>query len=296
MTNCTYTTPSGFQLHARSYWGAHTGFGYTYINTSIAEAKSSSAPSIFTMGVITFDNSDALAGGTGGICDTTWQDTVRAYDCFFDLCAMSYENYTYVDGSIQPGQMRISRLNRTEPGPDSQDLLEYETVDEGFPGNQTYYFNVLDQMQIMESFAEFLNVEWGTEVQTEVFTAALYNSGNVTGTTSSMAEAMTYRLMQGPNSTMLYGNVTEAKTYIHVQWPWLSLSFVLVVFSVVFLLVTMLVTRAAQQLAWKSSLAPLLYADSRLSPTASGLGRSWTTEQRATRVDTIRLGLGKDWR
>lgn len=297
VTNCTYTTPAGFELHSRSYWGAHTGFGYTYINSSVGEAKTSTAPSIFTMGIITFDNSDALAAGsrTGGLCDTSWQDTLTAYDCAFDLCAMSYENYSYVDGSIKPGQKRISRLNRTEM---VGELFKYETLDKSFPGNQTYYMNYMDVMRIMDSFSELLDVSYTTLIQTQPFTTALYNSNNITGTTSSMAEAMTYRLMQGPNSTTLYGNVTEAKTYIHVQWPWLSLTFILLIFSTVFLLVTILVTHAAQQLVWKSSLAPLLYADSNLTPTeADGkMGRSWTMDQRAMRVDTIRSGLSKRWR
>lgn len=293
VTNCTYTTPLGFQLHARSYWGTHTGFGYTYINSSIGEAKTTTAPSIFTMGVITFDNAAALAQNYSGLCDTSWQDTMKAYDCAFDLCAMSYENYTYVDGKIQPGQRRISRLSRNGM---VGELFTYETVDKSFPGNQSYYLNYMDRTSIADGFSDLLDVGYLTETQTAPFTTALYNSDNLTETTSSMAEAITYSLMQGPNSTVLYGNVTEAKTYIHVQWPWLSLTFALLFFSNVFLLVTILVTHAAHQLAWKSSLAPLLYADSNLRPAREELGRSWTMEQRAMRVNTIRSGLGKNWR
>lgn len=291
LTNCTYTTPGGLELHARSYFGAHTGFGYTSINTTVTSAGSSTSPTLFRLGIITFDDTDALSGGTGA-CDISWQDTLKAYDCSFDLCAMSYENYSYVDGKLQAGQRRISTLNRTDM---VGELLKYETIDGDFPGNQTYYFNVLDQSAIQTSFMQFFQVTYATATQTAVFTSALYNSDNITGTMSSMAEAMTYRVMQGPNSTVLYGNVTESKTFIHVQWPWLSLTFVLVVFSTGFLLVTVLVTSATQQLAWKSSLSPLLYADGGLGAASAGLpGRSWTREQKEARVNTIRSGLSRN--
>lgn len=290
LTNCTYTTPSGLDLYAHSSFGAHSGFTYTSINTTAFAGRTTS--SIMIMGVITFDNAAALAG-TSPVCDTSWQDTLTVYECSLDICAVSYENYSYVDGSLQDGQKRYSRLNRTVM---VGEMLMYETLDESFPGNQTYSVNVHDEEAIMQSLLTFFATQYMSESVTNVFTSALYNSGNVSQSMTNMAEAMSYQLMQGPNNTMAYGNVTETHTYIHVQWPWLSLTFALVIFSGALLLATILITNKAHQLAWKSSLAPLLFADSLLSPVGDGLGRSWTREHRARRVETIMSGLQKKWR
>lgn len=291
-TNCTYTTPSGLDLYAYSTYSAHSGFSYTTINTTAIQGQTTS--SIAAMGVITFDDADKLdPNRSGGVCDTKWLDSLTVYDCSIDLCAVSYENFSYVDGSLQEGQKRFSRLNETVM---DGELFVYETLDAGFPGNQTYVVNVHDMEAIKESLLDFFATQFESETVTDVFTSALYNSGNVSRTMRSVAEAMSYQLMQGPNATLAYGNVTETQTFIRVQWPWLSLTFVLVAAAGVLLLATILITRAAHQLAWRSSLAPLLFADGLLSPVGDGLGRSWTAEHRSRRVETIRSGLQKKWR
>lgn len=294
LTNCTYTTPSGFSLYAYSFFNAHQGWGYSTINTSVSMvADNVTAASLFAMGLVTFNNSLELAQAETGACDSSWQDTLKAYDCFMDLCAISYENYSYVDGSLQEGTIRTSQLNKTDMVGYS---LVYETLDKDFPGNQSYYFNANDAEDILSELQIFFNTKFESEDVTSVFQTALYNSGNVSRSLDYAGQAMTYRFMQGPNTTMVYGNVTQTETYIHVQWPWLSLTFVLVILSSILLFATIIITHKAHQLVWKSSLAPLMYADSRLSPVGGKLGRAWTMEERGTRIDTIRSGLSKQWR
>lgn len=293
LSNCTYTTPSGFSLYAYSFFNAHQGWGYSTINTTVnMQADNVTAASLLAMGVITFNNSIEIAQAESNACEVSWQDTIKAYDCFLDLCAISYENYSYVDGSLQDGTIRTSGLNKTDM---VGYTLLYETLDKDFPGNQSYYFNANDAEEILAELQTFFNTAFESQDVTSVFQNALYNSGNVSRSMDYAAQAITYRIMQGPNTTMVYGNVTETETYIHVQWPWLSLTFVLVIFSTILLCVIIIITHKVHQMAWKSSLAPLMYADSRLSPVGGKLGRTWTMEERETRIDTIRSGLSKQW-
>lgn len=292
LTNCTYQTPGGFELYSRSYYDVHHGFGYTSINTTFnMSAEAVTGATFLSMGIVTFDNSDMLSDDADA-SDITWQSTLRAYECLLDVVAMSFDNYTYLNGALQNGTLRTSALNNTGGFADGTTAVIMNTLDETFPGNQTYLVNVFDFQAIEQGLMSVLAPEPSS---TSIFAQALYNTGDVLLAMDYMAEAMTYRLMQGPNSTTVYGDVLENETYIRVRWPWLSLTFVLVLISAVFLLITVFITYRSRQYAWKSSLAPLMYADSSLrSLTIKGaLGRTWTTEQRAKRVDTIRSGLMK---
>lgn len=236
------------------------------------------------MGMVTFNNSDMLYMSANA-CDTSWQDTVTVYQCFWDLCAMSYENYTYVNGALRNGVFRSSPMNSTIA--ESIPTNSIAPLDKSFPGNHSYYFSSTDSLNIADGLIDIFGQD--------IIKSALYNSGNVSRSMEYAGEAISYRFMQGPNSTVLYGNVTEVETHIHVQWQWLSLTFVLVFVSAVFLFATMYITHKAHQHAWKSSLAPLLYADSQLSPNGARLGRDWTIDHQTMRVDTIRSGLIKKW-
>lgn len=191
------------------------------------------------------------------------------------------------------GSIRTSKLNMTTSG----ETIVYQTLNETFPGNQTYTVNSFDIDAITSGLANFFDTATYSEYQTNLFTTALYNGGDIPTTAARMAAAMTYRLMQGPNTTAVHGDMLLTETYIHVQWPWLTLMIALAVLAVVFLLVTIVLTRRARQLAWKSSLAPLLYADSTLLRLGVGrAGQRWCMDhdQQVERINTIRSGLTKE--
>lgn len=105
-----------------------------------------------------------------------------------------------------------------------------------------------------------------------------------------MATGITYNMMSRPNATLSLGQVFKTETFIRVHWEWVTLSIITVVSSVVLLTVTIVKTCLAHQRAWKSSLAPLLYADSTMVIGKNG-GRGWGEEDKLQRKAVISTGL-----
>lgn len=215
---------------------------------------------------------------------TAWQATMTAYECSFNLCAWSFSNWSYVNGILQTGRTSQSLLNHTsgEDDPDFESYIHYQTLDPSFPANQTYTILNLDRDSMRSNF-EIL-------VETDYFVNSLYESNDDVPTgLDNLATGTTYNMMSGPNATQTLGLVTQYQTYIHVQWPWLSLSVALVVASIVLLAMTIFKTEKANLYAWKSSLEPLIFADSsRYTSEERDDARAWSQEYRSRRAKTIK--------
>ena len=237
---------------------AHSGFQHTTLNITVNQTGFSGGfTSLVTIGMIRFAKGD-LENGT--FEDTSWPDTLAAYEYSYYPCARAYSDWTSVNGTVVPGATQESRLNQTGMGP----VVSYTALEKGFPINTTYMINMLD----LEAMQSALFTVYGSNAKNAdsiSFTAGLYNSPNITRTVENIATGMSYRMLWGPNATAVFGEVFAVQTYMRIHWFWLLLTVALEVCTCLFLVSVIIATSRAGQRAWKSSLAPLLYNDVMIS-------------------------------
>lgn len=240
--------------------------------------------------MIWFDTNSSQSSGPG----TDWQSTMEAYECSLELCAYAFINWTYNSGVLIPGDTLHSPLNHTagEEVEFSMDVLSYQVVDPDFPdaNSTTYSINDLDLSGLFENFEVLFETDYIAE-------SVYQTSSNLSATFDNFATGMTYNMMSGPNATLALGLALENMTYIHVRWPWLTLCVSMPVLSTLFLAFTIFKTQRAEIQAWKSSLQPLLFADSNMRRHDTGgtldpavdrdVTRVWSEEHKTQRVMSI---------
>lgn len=298
---CTYTTPSGYSLGSYAQYENGSLDSRTNFNMSVSgTGYAASGVQILGMGAIIFsyidgDNPSNYATNLG--CYGSGQRTMHAFDCHYQICALSFEGFAYTLDEIQYGALRSSPLNyigRPQNQVDSS-IGILEPLDPDFPGNHTYVMNIDNLASMKEAAFDLFGY---TILQAASLSDKVIDVADLTSILGGIGNAMTYRIMQGPNSIRVYGNILQNDTFIHVQWVWLSLSLVLEVITTVLLLTTILLTRRAQQLVWKSKLAPLLYSDSGLSGFERAqwmkLKNGSLQKAKTVRVDAIRIWLTKN--
>lgn len=286
----------------------YTSFGLNYptLNTSTSE-EPNTYPSIknsvvnmttmstlYNMNFVRFDSAEDI-GMDAKANRTNWMKTMTAHECVFELCAWSFTNWSHLDGALQEGVVAQSKLKIREATVETrfwdQDApFVFETADSDFPGNQTYTIATADRRAMLQTFYTMWDRATGNEAA-NYFANSLYMADDdIPRTLDAMARGMTYSIMSGTNSTLSLGQVFETQTFIYVHWEWLTLSIITVVSSVVLLAVTIVKTYAAHQRAWKSSLVPLLYADSTMVLGEKG-GKDWGEEDKVQRKAVISTGL-----
>lgn len=280
---CVYDLPGGSEFNATATFSPHTGFVTPTMNISVNES-SSTYTNIVTLGLIRFDTNSSQSAGPSA----EWQSTMAAYQCSLELCAYAFENWTYASGVLVPGSTLYSPLNHTagEEVVYTMSLLDYQALDPDFPDANatTYSINNLDKNGLLQNF----EVLFGTDYIAD----SLYQSStNITASLDDFATGMTYNMMSGPNATLALGLALENMTYIHVRWPWLTLCVSMVVFSAFFLVFTIFKTQKAEIRAWKSSLEPLVFADSNMRRHDSAYidrERVWSEEHKSQRIMSIK--------
>jgi hypothetical protein len=248
---CSYTLPGGFQLGSYAGADAHNGFYHTRINGTYTNMlyKASDAATLAAVAVVRFDDAD-LEGNFD--VSTKWQATLEAWECEFGIVAYTYAGWASRNGTVHPGRMTASPLNRTSAtGP----LVPYEVVDKDFRGNTSAVINYYDMINMASMIGDIFT----TAGTIAAFSSALYDSPNLTATAGNIARGMSYRMLAGPNSTEVYGDVYAVRTYMRVHWRWLALMATLVVITVAFFVAVVVQTRLEGQRAWKSSLVPMLF-------------------------------------
>lgn len=268
----------------------HTGFFSPtmdiQVNNSILTSEYNYT-TLSSMSIIHFETNSSWTGPT-----TEWQDTVTAYQCTLELCAWSFSNWSYVSGKLQHGSTTQSQLNHTSGEVETfvMRYYTYEALDPTFPrnssGNNTYVLNSLDKDGILANIQELFGTNYTAE--------SLYQArDNIPAALDDFATGMTYNMMSGPNATLSYGVVLENMTYIHVQWPWLALCAAMIILSTMFLAVTIAKTQMAEIRPWKSSLAPLIFADPDWEDGEPVLEvKQWSDAHKYRRISTIKQVLG----
>lgn len=119
----------------------------------------------------------------------------------------------------------------------------------------------------------------------------LHNLGEQPITSTSL------RLSNGTVSPAL-GLAKQETTHVHVEWPWLSLMIISICFTLLFLILVILKTRAARVLVWKSSaIAPFFIMPGNASTPESteGLGRVSAAEEKARTMECELVGRDEGW-
>lgn len=312
---CNYTLPGGYSLTANETISSF-GLNYPTLNTSTNEEPKIYPPSVnssvlnfttmdelYNMSFVRFDSAEEIGGVNRKLNGTDWMKTMTAHECVFRLCAWSFANWSQHDGSLQEGSVAQSRLgprNETLQNYEFQRVpnvnlinyipFAYEAAEPNFPGNHTYEVSFEDRKAMVQTFYTMWDRATGNEAAT-YFTNSLYLADrDIPRTLDAMARGITYNMMSGPNATQSLGQVFKTETFIRVHWQWLALTIITVASSLALLAATIVKTCMAHQRAWKSSLTPLLYADSTMAAGKNGW-RDWGEEDKVQRKAVISTGL-----
>lgn len=303
-SSCNYTLPGGAEIWAYAYYTSVYGVTTPDLNISLGSTTSGGdagvdgTPGINSISIVRFDHDDESTDSEDPDNPTKWAETMTAYECKFELCAWSFEDWGMTNGILVNGtttQSPVVSDGRVLTSDDfdvhgAKSSRVYTATDPNFHGNDTFEINPVDQ-QAMEIT---LSTIWYTgEASNGVpyFWNSAYLAGpNMSQTLQNMATGITYNMMNGPSPTLSRGSLLETQTFIRVRWEWLSLSVITVTSSIALLWITIWKTCAAHQRAWKSSLVPLLYADSTMVPSENGV-RTWGEEDKIQRKAIISTGL-----
>lgn len=204
---------------------------------------------LLVAGIVTFP----LTDNPGYL--TSWNDTVNAFQCEFDLVAYTYSNWTSTNGAIYAEALTWSHLHLTQTTPDP--LYIFNANSHEFPENENRTFSVnQDDFDSMRNVLKTISERDGHGFS--LYQNALYNSAKITETVQNIAMAMSFRMLQGPNATLVHGSVYEMQTFIHVHWWWLALGVSLLLLASALLWNTIALSHEAHLKAWKLSLDPLL--------------------------------------
>lgn len=314
-SRCNYTLPGGSIITANNTM-SEFGLNYPTLNTSTNKEPKiypddvnssvrnlTGMDQLFNMSFVRFDSAEDLGGMNTKLNGTDWMKTMTAHECLFRLCAWSFTNWTHNNGALQEGSVAQSLL-----GPQNETLenwqfqrvpnvnlinyvpFGYVAKEPNFPGNHTFEVSFEDRRAMVQTFYAMWDRATANEAAT-YFTNSLYLADrNISRTLDAMARGITYKMMSGPNATESLGQVFKTETFIRVHWQWLALTIITVVSSVALLAATIVKTGLAHQRAWKSSLTPLLYADSTMAAGKNGW-RDWGEEDKVQRKAVISTGL-----
>jgi len=308
--HCNFTTPGNFTLWAYEQFDSHWGVQRTRINATIRGRPQAGPPGApLSMGQDPFPISIAMVQfpEIGNYTDgdpadhTAWPSItsgLKAYECTISYCAQSFSNWSFANGAIQPGETRTVDIT---PMPwNGSDLLTLPVTQADFPGNKNFSLARLDSQNlynILYSIFDF-GPDNDYPIASYMLTTASMNiqlalaqSSDLPGAMDKIAKGITHRMLTGPNATTVHGDVLGNETFMQVHWPWLIALIGLVVASFGVLLTVVFMTRRSRQVAWKSSLAPLLLMGG-IQQVEKDRTPRWTKTQREARAGTIIRNLG----
>lgn len=300
-SSCNYTLPGGADIWAYAYYTSTYGVTTPTLNISLGSTSSSGldgTPRINSISIVRFENDDENADFEDPDEPTKWAENMTAYECKLELCAWSFQDWGMTNGLLVNGTTAQSPVivdgkvpTYADYGPEGANFsVVYNATDPDFLGNGTFEINPIDQTA-MELTLSTIWYSGESSNGVPYFWNSAYLAGpNISQTLENMATGITYNMMSGTSSTVSRGSLLETQTFIRVRWEWLSLSVITVAGSIALLGITIWKTCAAHQRAWKSSLVPLLYADSTMVPGVNGV-RTWGEEDRLQRKAIISTGL-----
>jgi hypothetical protein len=119
--------------------------------------------------------------------------------------------------------------------------------------NSAFNVSIYDHFALSQFLANIFNI-------TSASTADYFALGqNVTTTMANISNSMTNRIPSSDSEVVAQGIVWQQPPIIRIQFAWLVLPLVLILFSAILLIATVLMTRRSRVPVWKSSILPFLY-------------------------------------
>lgn len=194
---------------------------------------------------------------------------LSAFECALWYCVQAYNisvNNNVLNQTIVDTWSTVKGLNELS-GPGS---LTFTDIPEHFNVNPNSSFWVNDDSYLVAQSAlsgAFAGKAVAGEgiVYSGTWTEAIWHSWDDIGQlVANVATSMTNNIRQtspAESLEMYAGQAYREKLFVQVRWKWMILPIALVVFSVLFLIATMIETRSNKVLAWKGSALALLMAD-----------------------------------
>lgn len=261
----SFTTPHNLTIQASAVSDAHSGFSHTLANSTTRDVNWGFIGLEMPQwaGIIRFPDDQ---GDGSRSTRENWTDTMQAYECLTSFCGRRYSGWNTTNGTLSHGDEHIIALNNSDVADDMPwyrllaPLDPTESLGTGLINN-SFRINYLDG----ENIAFILK-----SVIMQTGETALYSSPDIIATMDNIARGMSYRMMDGLNSTTIHGEVYTSLAYVTVRWPWITPLVVIVLASAFCLSAVIHLTHKTKQLAWKSSLTPLLLPDVSYMLTSSG--------------------------
>ena len=200
-------------------------------------------------------------------------------ECSIDWCARSYRDWNVTNNRL------YNSTNFTSPllpspydvytGLDVKDAI-YKSTDPipGMEGNLTFGIAGRESTQLKSFLANLFttslndsdpSANWPPKLSPKdqiTMSRALFqaNGGSMKQTVAALAISLDTLVRNGQYGEKVNGTTYKSETYINVNWPWLIMPTVLVLFGIVFLLAALVQTWWYKTVQWKSSsLAPLFH-------------------------------------
>ncbi|KAI1435935.1 hypothetical protein GGR50DRAFT_271715 [Xylaria sp. CBS 124048] len=270
-----FRTPGNLTLHASAFANGNDLF-HTTVNATSRVADNDALMMPLHVAIIRFPprHQDTDPSNARG-----WVNTVQAYEGTFSFCGRRYYDWEVPGGKSGglAGSVETFKLTRSDSPVDGKPsyralvppLNTREAL--GADRDSSFQINYLASRNISRILTSVLAVN-DRETSRLIGVPALSSSRDIIRTMDNLADHVTYHMMAGPHATRLTGPAYWREKHIAVSWPFLVLPITLVIASSLGLGVVMVMTRRAQMLAWKSSLAPLVLPEA--GTLARGAGRA----------------------
>ena len=153
------------------------------------------------------------------------------------------------------------------PGYKAQDLPEFDcaptkngsVLERLWSDPKAFWINAQDRTNIINALGAMFTTTFESISRPGDDPArAMFRAESFPDLMDHVASSMTNSIRTGPNRTDVYGTVEVSEQHIMVRWPWMILPAVLVLLSVIFLVVTMVLSTQRSP-GWKSSALPSFY-------------------------------------
>ena len=174
-----------------------------------------------------------------------------ANQCLFRLCAKTYYNSTYTNGTVDLGRSEVTELvwgqipNSPSLGPlytasnHSISNVSFAIHPENIDSLSTFLYGIFTTSLMFDgsSGRNEHGSSSGALPDTPDFGREFQQYTNLSASMASLADSMTIAMRGGANSTTVPGVALIPQTFIEVQWGWLALPLTLVVMSLVLLVI-----------------------------------------------------------
>lgn len=161
---------------------------------------------------------------------------------------------------------------------------------------KAFWFNAQDNKNIVDALGAMFTTTFESISRPGDDPArAMFRAKSFPDTMDRVAQSMTNSIRTGPNQTEIHGSVLVAEQHIQVRWPWMILPGSLVLLSVIFLIVS-IVLSTRECAGWKSSALPSFYHGLSGWDSSESHPDGVDEMQRSARGIFARLGTDEDGR